>query len=97
VTGNNIICFNCGGPGHIAPDCPHKKLAHQKHSNVRPKANSANSTGGSNTTETNELVCCARAITMEQAFVARRIIDYNQHPTLPRPRPQPLRDMIELC
>jgi hypothetical protein len=51
------------------------------------KANAANSNGGN---EQNELVCMARAVHTEQAFVARRTINYTDHPHLPRPRPQPI-------
>ena len=27
---DTIICYNCGEPGHLAPNCPHKKNEHKK-------------------------------------------------------------------
>ncbi len=54
------------------------------------KANAANSTSGSNNADKTELVCMAKTVQLEQAFMARRTINYADHPNSPRPRPQPI-------
>jgi hypothetical protein len=76
ASGNNVLCFNCGALGHIALNCPHARQTTQM------KANIANSIGGP---EQNELVCLARTVQIEKAFVARWTINYTNHLNLPRP------------
>lgn len=73
----NIVCFNCGEPGHIAPKCPKNKSKGQQSIKTLARGNSA--TGTNNTADSpNELICMALTI------------DYNAHPNLPRPRPRPI-------
>jgi transposase InsO family protein len=74
----NIVCFNCGEPGHIAPRCPKGKTKGEQHS-IKPSARGHSATGTtSNTDSSNEIVCIDR------------IIDYNNNPDLPRPQPRPI-------
>jgi hypothetical protein len=90
ATGNNIICFKCGAPGHIAPNCPHDKQTNQRKIRSSVKSNTANSTGGSDVNNKHELVCLAKAIQSEKAFATRQMINSTNYPTLSRPRPQPI-------
>ncbi len=84
ANGTDIVCFNCDEPGHITPKYPKGK---QKGQPVRPAAcgNSASSTTTQGNNSPSELICIAKAIHLEQAFIARCILDYNVNPTLPQP------------
>ncbi len=90
ATGNQIICFNCGTPGHTAPKCPHGKISDKRHTRPLGKANAAQSANSSDNSTKTELVCMANIVHLEQAFTVRRTINYADYPNLPRPRPQPI-------
>jgi hypothetical protein len=56
----NIVCFNCGEPGHIAPRHPKGITKGDPHS-IKPSARGHSVTGTtSNTDSSNEIVCMAR-------------------------------------
>ena len=91
---NSIVCFKCGAPGHTAPKCPNNKT-HDPRSkpSASARGNAALSTHDQESNGTAgkpELVCMARTIDIAKAFTARRIINYNEYPNMPRPRPQPI-------
>jgi hypothetical protein len=94
AAGNSIVCFKCGAPGHTAPKCPNNKIHDPRFKpSASARSNTALSTNGQDSSGTAgkpESVCMARTIGLAQAFTARRVIDYNEHPNMPRPRPQPI-------
>jgi hypothetical protein len=55
---NNVICYNCGEPGHIPPKCPHAKPKAMKSTQRVSLADSS----ASNEETSHEHVCSARII-----------------------------------
>jgi hypothetical protein len=60
TNGRTIICYNCGEPDHIAPQCPHPKVP--KNSRTSKAATAQSSTSGN--TSPNEIVCSTRVINL---------------------------------
>jgi hypothetical protein len=92
-----IICYKCGAPGHIAPDCPNGTRTAPPARGHAAAAQEGNTTDTGSTssssvrgTSWNALVCMARTIRYESAMSARRILDYGSNPTLCQPPPQPI-------
>jgi hypothetical protein len=53
-------------------------------------SNTRGTTSGGSGSSHHAMVCMARAVRLEHAMSARRVVDYNQNPTLRRPTPQPI-------
>lgn len=59
-SGKSIICYNCGEPGHISPNCPNPKQTSSMTTQYNKSCAAAASTTSSDLdSTTNKLVCSA--------------------------------------
>jgi transposase InsO family protein len=99
-TTRSITCYNCSEQGHIAPNCPKPKQT--RNNPPRPptmaRGNAAHGSSNSNGSDKNNnpaIVCAARAFKVEQAFSARRVIEFNMDGRSRRPVP-PIIPILEV-